>query len=244
MSAEEYLISEIKKHNCICYYPSSGPDLSNIDFLGSGKRRWQERLDKAPIDKSLLSNELDPDLYIHTDVNFYQEFESGKEFPAEEHGIHGDFEILEFKELPTLTDTNQIFSNYEFSGKCFEYKFRAWGFEKIKTLIYCICENEYFVAKILLANNIKVPLIWSKNWNGGYTHGTWLANIASKLQTQKVYTDWLCIPGYRGEPGNEKVKDKYPELMSSSNTKLVRNNDIHWIDEGAHGWIEEFDVTT
>ena len=246
MTGKEYLINEIKKYSCICYYPSSGIDMSNIDFFSSGKLLWEERLSGTPeqgtIAENIARQEKDPDLFIHTDVNFYQEFESGLEELPDNCGIHGDFEIIEFKELPSLESPNRIHGNFAFAGKCFEYKFHAWGSDKIKTLIYCICENEYLVSEILLKNDINVEFIWSRNWNGGQTYGTWLANILDQLRTSKLYTDWLCIPGKRGEPRNRAIEDKYPQLIVDSRVKLIRNNAIRWIDEGAHGWVEEFDV--
>ncbi|OQA05649.1 MAG: hypothetical protein BWY66_02351 [bacterium ADurb.Bin374] len=50
------------------------------------------------------------------------------------------------------------------------------------------------------------------------------------------------MPGNRGEPRNRLVEEKYPDLMLPSGVNLVRNTDIHWIDEGANGWVEEYDV--
>lgn len=246
MTGQEYLANELKKYNCICYYPSSGTDLNNLDYFGSGKKPWSERVGEIEtVEESgaAISNlDTDPDLFIHSDINFYQEFESGLDMLPNECGIHGSYEILEFRELPALKDPNFIFSNYAHSGRCFEYKLKVWGCDDVKTLIYCLCENEYLVSKIFLANNIRVPLIWSRNWAGGHTYGTWLANVLDELKTEKVYTDWLCIPGKRGEPRNRLVEEKYPELMVPSKIKLVRNNDVHWIDEGTSGWVEEFDV--
>ncbi|MBU1108726.1 MAG: hypothetical protein KKB51_18770 [Candidatus Riflebacteria bacterium] len=246
MTGEEYLVTELKKYNCICYYPSSGTDLSNIDYFSSGMKALGERIggiqseSNISEDSSCIENA--PDLFIHTDINSYQEFESGLGMLPNECGIHGSFEVLEFRELPALKDPNLICGNFEHSGKCFEYKLHVWGSKNTKTLIFCLCENEYFVSKILLANSINVSFIWSRNWNGGQTYGTWLANVLDKLHTNKVYTDWLCVPGKRGEPRNRFVEEKYPELMIPSKVKLVRNDDVHWIDEGSHGWVEEFDV--
>jgi len=37
MTGEEALAQELKKYRCICYYPSSGTDLSNLDFFCSAK---------------------------------------------------------------------------------------------------------------------------------------------------------------------------------------------------------------
>lgn len=247
MTAEEYLAGELKKYQYICYYPSSGTDLSNLDYFSSGRKPLNERLDANRSEETPTTNsdqQNDPDLFIHTDINFYQEFEAGKDFAADDCGLHGSFEVLEFRELPKIENPNRISDNYAFSGQCFEYKLRLRGSAKIKTLIYCLCENEFFAAQILLANDISVEYIWSRNWNGGQTYGTWLANVLHRLKTRKIYTDWLCIPGHRGEPRNRHVEAKYPELMMPSQIKLLRNNDVHWIDEGAHGWVEEFDVVS
>ncbi|EKD84461.1 MAG: hypothetical protein ACD_39C00035G0001 [uncultured bacterium] len=52
------------------------------------------------------------------------------------------------------------------------------------------------------------------------------------------------MPGKRGEPQNIVVQQKYPELMVPAKVKLVRNEDLRWIDESGHGWVEEFDVLT
>lgn len=233
---------ELKKYRCICFYPSSGTDLSNIDFFASGKMLWQERLDA---DRNLPPNpasDQDPDLFIHTDIIQYQEFVDGLDALPDNCGMHGTFEVVQFKELPTLDEKNRIFGNVEFSGRCFEYKLRVWNSSEIKTLIFCLLENECFVSRILLENQVRVPIIWAKNWNGSRTYGTWLANVLKPLKTRKFYSDWLCIPGQRGEPANLAVADKYPELMVNGQVRLIRNNDIHWIDEGSHGWVEEFDV--
>lgn len=247
MTGEEFLVNELKKYRCICYYPSSGADLSNLDYFGSGKKPWEERISGPSLESSFSAEsgelENDPDLFIHTDINFYQEFASGQDMEADECGLHGSFEVLEFRELPSIKEPNRICDNYEFSGKCFEYKLRVWGSAKIRTLIFCLCENEFFVSRILLGHQIYAAIVWSRNWNGGQTYGTWLANVLDQLQTVKVYTDWLCVPGMRGEPRNRSVEEKYPELMVPTKVKLVRNIDVHWIDEGAHGWVEEFDVS-
>jgi hypothetical protein len=244
LTGETELIKEIRKHDCICYYPSSGTDLSNIDFFGSGKKLWEERTGGESTEAGVSAPVVDddPDLFIHTDVNFYQEFASGLDIDGKDQGIHGSFEVVEYKELPALYEPNLIYENYDHAGKCFVYRLKVWGCQKIRTLIFCLCENEYFVAKILIANNLKVDFIWSRNWNGGQTYGTWLTNVLDKLQTKKVYTDWLCVPGKKGEPRNRKVEEKYPELMLAPKVRLVRNDDIHWIDQGGHGWVEEFDV--
>lgn len=246
MTGADHLVGELKKYKSICYYPSSGKDLSNLDFFGSGRRLWEERVtglppavkvaDEAPVEED------EPDLFVHTDINFYQEFASGLDIPPDESGMHGGFEILEYRELPSLTAPNAIFDNFPHSGRCFEYKLRIWGSTKTTTLIYCLCENESLVARILLPNGISVPRIWSRNWAGGRTYGTWLSNVLERLHTRKVYTDWLCVPGRRGEPRNRLVEENYPELMTPSKVRLVRNDAIHWIDEGTHGWVEEYDV--
>ncbi len=243
----EILVKELKKYRCICFYPSSGADLSDLDFFASGKKPLFERLGETapgiPVETAApVAADLEPDLFIHTDLNFYQEFAAGHDLEAEECGIHSEYEILEFRELPRLDNPNKIGCNYDFSGQCFEYRLRLWNSEKVKTLLFCLCENEFFVAKVLLAHKISSTYVWSRNWNGGQTYGTWLANVLDQIHTKKMYTDWLCIPGQRGEPRNRLVEKEYPELMSPVKIKLVRNDELRWIDEGAHGWVEEFDV--
>lgn len=246
MTGEEALARELKKYRCICYYPSSGTDLSNLDFFCSGRKLWEERTGGAAQvadgPESASDAGSTPDLFVHTDITFYQEFAAGNDASPHERGIHGSFEVLEFRELPAIESPNRIWGNLEHSGKCFEYKLRVWGSTRTTTLIYCLCENEWFVAKILLAHGIRVPFVWSRNWSGGKTYGTWLANVLDKLQTTKLYTDWLCVPGKRGEPSNRQVGEKYPELMKPSTIRLVRNDEVRWIDEGGHGWVEEYDV--
>ncbi|MFZ2956399.1 MAG: hypothetical protein WA705_05880 [Candidatus Ozemobacteraceae bacterium] len=246
MTGGESLARELKKYRCICYYPSSGTDLSNLDFFCSGKKLWEERVGGVSrgggVPESASGMDDDPDLFVHTDINFYQEFAAGNEASPHERGIHGSFEVLEFRELPALESPNRIWNNFIHSGKCFEYKLRVWGATRTKTLIYCLCENEWFVLRILLDHGIRVPFVWSRNWAGGQTYGTWLANALDKLQTAKLYTDWLCVPGKRGEPRNRLVEEKYPELMTPPTVRLVRNDDVRWVDEGEHGWVEEYDV--
>ena len=241
----EHLVTELKKYHCLCYYPASGADLSNLDFFASGRLLWEERrrglIEPAEaIQAAAGAPEPEPDLYLHTDVTFLQEFAAGKDLDASECGIHGPCEIIGFRELPALEQPNVLYDTCEYSGKCFEYKLRLWNSPTPKTLIFCLCENEFFVANILLAHQIEVPYVWSRNWNGGKTYGTWLINVLDRLRTRKFYTDWLCVPGQRGQPANRLVEERYPELMGPPNAQLVRNNDIHWIDEGAHGWVEEF----
>lgn len=246
MTGEEYLVNEIKKYRCVCFYPSAGTDLSDIDFFGSGKKLMGERLDEksneADFEAISADCQNDPDLFIHADLNFYSEFEEGFNSLPTDYNINGSFKVVGFRELPLINDPNLIHDNYVFSGKCFEYKLQVWGRKEPVTLIICLCENEAVVSKIFLAHQLKLDFIWSKNWNGSKTRGTWMANTLERLQTAKVYTDWLCIPGFKGEPRNEWVEEKYPELMEKSEVKMVRNNDIHWIDESAHGWVEEFIV--
>ncbi|HNV72580.1 MAG TPA: hypothetical protein PKO06_22920, partial [Candidatus Ozemobacteraceae bacterium] len=106
------------------------------------------------------------------------------------------------------------------------------------------CENEAFVSHVCLAHGIRVSVLWSRDWFGGRTYGTWLANVLDRLRTRKVFADWLCIPGKRGEPSNRVVEETYPDLMTPSRVTLVKNEDRRWIDEGAHGWIEEYEVRT
>jgi hypothetical protein len=240
------LANEIKKYKCVCFYPSAGADLSDVDYFASGKRPWGERaeenLETADFDEIDKNPYNDPDLFIHTDVNFYHEYAEGADLIPEEHAINSNCEILSFRELPEIKEPNLIHDNYEFSGKCFEYKLRLWGSNKIRTLIFLLCENEFLIAKLFLPNKLKLRYVWSKNWNGGMTYGTWLVNALDKLETFKVYTDWLCVPGRRGEPRNRFIDEKYPELSGPPRVKLVRNNEVRWIDESAHGWIEEFDV--
>jgi hypothetical protein len=245
VTIEESLVEILKRHDKICYYPSSGTDLSDLDYFGSGRKPSEERVNTNSVHEGsqrLSETDDSPDLFIHTDVNFYMEFAAGLDFQPDECGINGDFEILEFKELAAIQNANLIFKGGADAGRCFEYKLRVWNSPRILTVIFCLVENEYFVSKILLANNIKVPLIWSRNWNGSKTCGTWLANVLDRLGTSKVYTDWLCIPGKRGEPSNKAVRENYPDLMAQTKVKLVRNDDVRWIEEGSHGWVEEFDV--
>ncbi len=170
MNGRDYLASELKKYRCICYYPSSGTDLSNLDYFGSGRKLWSERVEgvQPPLPESAEKADLqsEPDLYIHTDVNFYQEFSAGRDLEPEDCGMHGSLEVIAFRELPQIDKPNRICDNRDFSGKCFEYKLRVWESEKTLTLIYCICENESFVADILLEYGIEVEYVWSRNWYG------------------------------------------------------------------------------
>ena len=41
------LADELKKYNRICYYPSSGRDLSDLDYFGSGRLLWNERVESS-----------------------------------------------------------------------------------------------------------------------------------------------------------------------------------------------------
>jgi hypothetical protein len=246
MPRADHLVEILQRHRCICYYPSAGTDLSNLDFFGSGKKLWSERIGEsqsspanAPQDDDPVP---DPDLFVHTDIQFYREFENIADISPIELGFHGSFEVLSSRELPVLPAPNRIVSNLAHSGRCFEHTVRLWGSGKTKTLIFCLCENEAFVSQVLLDHGIHVHLLWSRNWAGGKTYGTWLPNVLDRLRTSKVYTDWLCIPGQRGEPRNHAVEEHYPELMVPSRVQLVRHPDLHWIVEGAHGWVEEFDV--
>ncbi len=246
MSGEAALTEELARYRCLCYYPSSGTDLGDLDFFCSGKLLWGERTADSrrtaePAEERVPSEDL-PDLFVHTDISFYQEFAAGDWIPTPENGMHGKFDVVAFRELPTVVNPNRIWTNLPHSGKCFEYKLQVWDSSRPVTLIFCLTENEWFVANILLAHGIRAPFVWSKSWAGGRTYGTWLANVLDKLQTRKLYTDWLCLPGQRGEPRNRLVEAHYPELMTPATVRLVRNEALHWIDEGSHGWVEEFDV--
>ena len=237
------LVEEIKKYKSICYYPSSGIDLSDIDFFGSGKLHWSERVEGAPLPVDFCVNEEEiPDLFIHTDINFYMQYEEGLDLEADECNIHGDYEILSFRELPQIKQPNKINDNYEFSGKCFEYKLKVWNHNKIITLIHILVENEYAVSQVFLKNGIKIGYMWSKDWAGSLTCGTWFANICDQLHTKKIYTDWLCVPGKRGQPLNKPVLEHYPELMVPCKVKLIKNENAGWIDESAHSWLSELDI--
>ncbi len=246
MKGEEYLVQELAKYKCLCYYPSSGTDLGDLDFFGSGGRLLGERTDPPPEGRfpsaGLVPSLPEPDLFVHTEINSFQEFDGGLATSPSECGFHGPLQVEGFRELPSIEKPNSIYDNFPFSGRCFEYRLRLWDSRRTRTLIYCLCENEFFVSRILLRHGLTAPLIWSRNWAGGRTHGTWIANVLDRLKTEKVFTDWLCIPGQRGEPTNRLVERKYPELMVPRTVKLVRNDNLHWIDEGAHGWVDEFDV--
>lgn len=238
----ERLIVELKKYRRVCFYPSSGPDLSDLDYFCSGERPYGERVEGGAVGGPMARFEDVPDLFLHTDINFYMEFEEGKDLEADELGFNGDFEVISFEELDKIAEPNVINDNYDFSGRVFKYEFRAWGQGKIFTLIYILCENEFLVSKIALEHNLAIETIWSKNWAGGRTYGTWMVNVMDRLGTGRLYSDWLCIPGRRGEPSNALVREAYPELMVERQVRLVRSAEEKWIDEGANGWVERFDV--
>ena len=236
------LVDELKNYNSICYYPSCGTDLSDVDYFCSGCLPREER-NKASAKKEPWNKDFaEPDLFLHSDVNFYMEFESGEDLDLNECGLHGKYEILEFEQLETIKEPNRINNNMPFSGQIFKYKCKVWGKEKPINIIFCLCENEYIGSQIFLPNNLPLNYIWSKNWNGGRTYGTWLAKIAKTLNVKIFYTDWLCLPGLRGEPSNAIVYEKYPLLKVETVSKLERTNN-HWIEEGAHGWVDEFKVS-
>ena len=240
MAKPKSLIDELKTYKSICFYPSCGTDLGDIDYFCSGRRPIEERKNTNVPENCTWEIE-EPDVYIHTDVNFYMEFESGEDFDLSECGIHGKYEILSFEQLETFDKPNRINGNFPYSGQCFKYTLKVWGKEKPITLIFCLCENEYAASQIFMANNIDVKYVWSKNWNGGRTYGPWLAKAAKNMGVKFFYTDWLCLPGFRGEPSNSIVYEKYPELNVKEISKLERT-DNHWIEEGAHGWVDEFKV--
>lgn len=235
------IINELKKYKSICFYPSCGTDLSDIDYFCSGRLPREERNKKDAISEAWHGDFDEPEVFVHSDVNFYMEFESGEDLDLSECGVHGKFEILSFEQLENIDKPNRINGNFPYSGQCFKYTLKVWGKEKPITLIFCLCENEYIVSQIFLSNKINLNYIWSKNWNGGRTYGTWLARVSKKIGVRLFYTDWLCLPGFRGEPSNSIVYEKYPELLSEEVSELERT-DNHWIEEGAHGWVDEFIV--
>lgn len=235
------LIDELKKYKSICFYPSCGTDLSDIDYFGSGGLPREERKKELAKAEKWNKKTEEPELFVHSDVNFYMEFESGEDLDLSECGVHGKYEIVGFEELESIKEPNRINNNLPFSGQVFKYILKVWGKEKPVTLIFCLCENEYIASQIFIKNNISLTYIWSKNWNGGTTYGTWLARAANKLGVKLMYTDWLCLPGLRGEPSNSIVYEKYPELNTKNISNLERTNN-HWIEEGAHGWVDEFIV--
>ena len=235
------LTDELKKYTSICFYPSCGTDLSDIDYFCSGCLPREERKIASVAADPWAKDFAEPDVYLHSDVNFYMEFESGDDFDLNDCGIHGKYEIVDFEQLESIPKPNRINNNMPFSGQIFKYKIKVWGKAKPVTLIFCLCENESIVTDILLKNKISLTAIWSKNWNGGRTYGTWLAKAAKTLVAKVFYTDWLCLPGLRGEPSNAILYDKYPELKVDVLSNLERTNN-HWIEEGSHGWVDEFIV--
>ena len=235
------LIDELKKYKSICFYPSCGTDLSDIDYFCSGKLPREERKNTNAVSEAWKGDFLEPEVFVHSDINFYMEFEAAEDLDLNECGIHGKYEIIDFEQLESIKEPNRINNNLPFSGQVFKYKIKVWGKEKPITLIFCLCENEFVATQIFLSNKIPIDYVWSKNWNGGKTYGTWLAKIAKKLGVKVFYTDWLCIPGLRGEPSNFLVYEKYQELDINDFSTLSRTNN-HWIEEGAHGWVDEFVV--
>ncbi|HNV69075.1 MAG TPA: hypothetical protein PKO06_05210, partial [Candidatus Ozemobacteraceae bacterium] len=143
MIGGEELVRELKQYQSICYYPSAGRDLSDIDYFASGCLPREERRAGTGM-KTVAATDPLPDLYVHTDVNFYQEYAAGSEFPVSECGIHGSCEIVGFRELPAIASPNRICNNFPHSGRVFEYKLRVWNSARIVTLLYCLCENEAF----------------------------------------------------------------------------------------------------
>ena len=219
------IIEELKKYKSICFYPSCGTDFSDIDYFCSGCLPREERKKESAIAEPWNKSFLEPEVFVHSDVNFYMEFEAGEELDLNEYGINSKYKILEFNQLETIKKPNRINNNLPFSGQIFEYKIKVWEKEKPIVLFFCLCENEYLISQIFLAN--KIP--------------TWLARIAKQLGVKYFYTDWLCLPNFRGEPSNKSVYEKYPELKANNISKLERT-DNHWIEEGAHGWVDEFVV--
>lgn len=235
------LIEELKKHNSIVFYPSSGTDLSDIDYFCSGGLPREERKKANGKPSNWCKAFSEPETFVHSDVNFYMEFEAGKDLDLSELGIHSPYEILSFTKVSGFEKPNKINNNSPYSGGCFKYELKIWGKEKPVFLFFCLCENEFIASEVFLKNNIKLDYVWSKNWNGGKTYGTWLGRSAGKFGVKLFYTDWLCLPDQRGEPSNSLVYEKYPELFVKNNYFLKRT-DNHWIEEGAHGWVDEFAV--
>lgn len=236
------LEEELRNYSNICFYPSCGTDLSDLDYFCSGCLPREERKNAFGKADTSESDFPEPDVYVHSDVNFYMEFESGEDFDLSECGIHSPFEIISFEQLASIEKPNKINGNFPYSGQCFKYTLKLWGKEKPITLIFCLCENEFVVSQIFLKNHLPVNSVWSKNWNGGKTYGTWLARMAYTLGVKRFYTDWLCMPDLRGEPSNTIVYENYPNLATQYGSHLERT-DNHWIEEGAHGWVDEFLVT-
>ena len=236
------LVEELRKYKNICFYPSSGTDLSDLDYFCSGRLPKELRKNANGKAEDWKGDFHEPEAFVHSDVNFYMEFESGEDFDLSECGIHSPYEILGFEQLGIIEKPNRINGNLPFSGQCFKYILKLWGKEKPVVLIICLCENEFVATEIFMKNNLAVSYAWSKNWNGGRTYGTWLGRVASKLGIKLFYTDWLCIPGLRGEPDNSSVYEEYPDLVTEKESVLTRT-DNHWIEEGVHGWVDEFTVS-
>ena len=109
------LIDELKNYKSICFYPSCGTDLSDLDFFCSGKMPIEERKQAVGAD-DWNGDYSEPDLYFHTDVNFYMEFESGED--------------LDLSEKCSLKDSLESLK-YESSRK------------KIKKLLELYCKKDY-----------------------------------------------------------------------------------------------------
>lgn len=233
------LVDELKKYKNICFYPSCGTDLSDLDYFCSGRLPRELRKKAEGKAEEWRGDFPEPDVFVHADVNFYMEFEAGEDLDLMECGIHSPYEVVGFEELEGLEKPNKINGNLPYSGQCFKYSLKIWGKEKPVVLIFCLCENEFVVSEIFLKNNLPVTYGWSKNWNGGKTCGTWLGRVSAFLGMKIFYTDWLCLPDLRGEPSNSLVYEEYPRLLNCSVSSLTRT-DNHWIEEGAHGWIDEF----
>ncbi len=215
----------------ICYYPSAGDDYRDFLYLTPANRIYSLFLEKSVAP---------PNLHVHTDCRIlptpgivYADHKTEVRLSLVE-----EFSCLDLPLTMGITVNPKIHDDL---GKCrlFELEIESNTLGYITNrLLYCCCENEAFISKVLIENQIEVPHLIHVRYGGGfggaYASGEYLLHCLSTLKVELFITD----PHLNEQSGDRKALEAYPNLNGErpSLNLLYKLRGKCWSNHGTVSW--------
>lgn len=190
------LVERMRDHASCAWYPSAGDDCRDLFYLCG----------EYPGIATM------PDLFIHTDA-LPPEFINGGEVYRDKHTVITAKFVREYDRLPKQ---QKEFAHWQKNpGYAAEYRMKIesdcfGAFER--SLLYIVCENEFFVANLLIPNRIALDTIcrvrYGNSFGGANNSGAWILSSLNILRVKHFLSD----PHRESQSSDFSVLEKYPQL--------------------------------